>query len=132
MIGYTMIGTNNLGRAAHFYDSLFAMIGMGRAIEWQDSYVMWGQIWSGPMFGVTLTYNGNPATVGNGVMIALPLADIATVDSFHAEAVRLGAQNDGAPGCRGDATGMPGFIFYAAYFLDLDGNKICAYSLRRL
>ena len=67
-------------------------------------------------------YDGKPATVGNGVMVALAAASKQQVDAVHAKALALGGKDEGAPGPRGDG-------FYAGYFRDLDGNKLNAFYL---
>lgn len=61
--------------------------------------------------------DGKAATVGNGVMAALPAKDTAQVDRIYKLAMSLGAKDEGPPGDRGGG-------FYAAYFRDLDGNKL--------
>jgi predicted lactoylglutathione lyase len=71
---------------------------------------------------VTRPWDGQPATVGNGTMVAL-LADApATVDAVHAKALALGGADEGTPGERGAG-------FYAGYFRDLDGNKLNVFCL---
>ena len=72
-------------------------------------------------FSVTKPYDGNPATVGNGVMIALKMDSTEQVDAFYAKAIELGASDEGEPGPRGEG-------FYAGYFRDLDGNKLNAFT----
>lgn len=121
MIGYTMVGTNNLEAAAKFYDALLGEAGAKRAME-NERMVMWGFGKGAPMFGVVKPFDGKPATVGNGTMIALACPDHATVDKLHARAMELGAQDEGAPGLRGDA-------FYGGYFRDLDGNKLVFFNM---
>jgi predicted lactoylglutathione lyase len=56
-------------------------------------------------------------------MVALFMPDAATVDAFYAKAIELGGTDEGPPGPRGEAPGG----FYAAYFRDLDGNKLNAF-----
>jgi predicted lactoylglutathione lyase len=116
MIGYTTVGTNDLQKAAAFYDALFAEMGAKCAMDF-DVFKMWST-GNGAGFAITLPYNKEAATVGNGVMIALSAPDAATVDRLYAKAIELGATDEGAPGPRGDSG------FYAAYFRDLDGNKL--------
>jgi predicted lactoylglutathione lyase len=72
--------------------------------------------------GLTIPFDGQPATVGNGVMVALEAKDRAQVDRIHALALSLGGTDEGAPGER-----FPGF--YAGYFRDLDGNKLNVYVM---
>jgi catechol 2,3-dioxygenase-like lactoylglutathione lyase family enzyme len=116
MIGYVTLGTNNLSRAAAFYDALLAEIGAKRMME-GDSFVAWSVRPDSPGFGVTLPYDKKTATVGNGVMVALVVDAKEKVDSLHAKALALGATDEGAPGQRSPE-------FYAGYFRDLDGNKL--------
>ena len=71
-------------------------------------------------FSITLPFDGGPATVGNGVMIAIALDAPDKVDAFHAKALELGGVDEGAPGERTSD-------FYAGYFRDLDGNKLNAF-----
>jgi predicted lactoylglutathione lyase len=78
------------------------------------------------MFGVGKPYNGEAATFGNGTMIALVLDERAKVDSLYEKAISLGAQCEGKPGVRGEEGPQ---AFYAAYFRDLDGNKLCAFRV---
>lgn len=121
MIGYTTLGTNDLPRAAAFYDALFEVIGIKRMMDFGRGYA-WGVGMDKPGFGVMLPYNQEPATVGNGVMVALTVDSRAKVDALHAKALALGGQDEGAPGLRGEG-------FYAAYFRDLDGNKLNAFCV---
>jgi len=121
MIGYVTLGTNNLDDAAKFYDKLFASIGAGRMME-SDTFIAWTTGPGAPAVSLIRPFDGNPATVGNGVMVALAMDTRAKVDAFHAKALELGAADEGAPGIRfGD--------FYAGYFRDPDGNKLNAFCM---
>lgn len=119
MIGYTSVGTNDLARASAFYDALFADLGAKRLFD-SGTFVAWGRDSNSPAFAVAIPYDGNPATVGNGVMIAITFRKPEQVAAFHARALELGGSDEGAPGDRGNG-------FYAAYFRDLDGNKLNAF-----
>jgi catechol 2,3-dioxygenase-like lactoylglutathione lyase family enzyme len=127
MIGYVTLGTNDLDKAARFYDELLGSIGIGRFMEIEGYFVAWAAAAGSPALSVTRPYNQEPATVGNGVMVALIMPDRATVDAFYAKAMELGATDEGPPGPRGDAPEG----FYAAYFRDLDGNKLNAFCSPR-
>lgn len=116
MIGYVTVGTNDLKQAVAFYDALFAGLGAGRFME-EDTFVAWAVAPDQPAFSVTLPFDGNAATVGNGTMIALAVDATDKVDQVYAKAIELGATDEGPPGQRMDG-------FYAAYFRDLDGNKL--------
>src|SRR4029077_17473951 len=116
MSGYVTLGTNDLPRAARFYDAIAKELGVGRMME-TERYIAWGAPGGGAGIGLTLPFDGKPATVGNGVMVALEAKDKAQVDRIHQLALSLGGKDEGAPGARGKE-------FYAAYFRDLDGNKL--------
>ena len=70
MIGYITVGSNDLQAAAAFYDALLAEIGGQRMME-EDSFIAWSSEGPGAAFSVTKPFDGNAATVGNGVMAAI-------------------------------------------------------------
>ena len=115
MIGYVTLGTGDIERAAGFYDKIAAELGGARIME-GDNFIAWGTA-GGASLGVIKPYDGKPASVGNGVMVALNATDKGQVDRVYKLAMLLGAKDEGAAGPRGDT-------FYAAYFRDLDGNKL--------
>lgn len=116
MIGYVTLGTNDLARATAFYDALLGEMGAKRMME-NEQFVAWSVKADQPGLGVTKPFDKKPATVGNGVMVALMVDGTAKVDALHRKAMQLGGSNEGAPGPRGEG-------FYAGYFRDLDGNKL--------
>jgi predicted lactoylglutathione lyase len=120
MIGYITLGTNDFERAMSFYDALLGEVGIKRL--WNtDSMAAWGVSREETALCITKPFDGERATVGNGVMIALKMNSQAEVDSLHAKALALGAKNEGEAGPRGKHG------FYGGYFRDLDGNKLNAY-----
>jgi predicted lactoylglutathione lyase len=121
MIGYVTLGTNDLARGAEFYDALANELGVGRMME-TDTFIAWGTPGGAAGLGLTKPYDGKPASVGNGVMVALEAKDQAHVQRIHALALSLGGTDEGAPGQRFEG-------FYAAYFRDLDGNKLNAFVM---
>ena len=121
MIGYATLGTNDLARAAGFYDALLGSIGAKRWMQ-SDRFIAWAVAPDKPSLGVILPYDGKPATVGNGTMVALIVDARSKVDALHSKALELGGKDEGAPGPRGDG-------FYAGYFRDLDGNKLNAFCM---
>lgn len=121
MIGYVTLGTNDLTRGACFYDAIAAELGVGRMMEF-DSFIAWGEPGGKPGIGLTHPFDGQPASIGNGVMVALEAADHRQVDRIHALALAHGGACEGAPGPRGEG-------FYAAYFRDPDGNKLNAFVM---
>lgn len=121
MIGYVTLGTNNLSKAVDFYDQLLSTIGAGRFME-TEQFVAWATAPDQPGISVTLPFDGQAATVGNGTMVAIAMDSAEKVDAFYKKAIELGATCEGEPGPRGE---IPGF--YAGYFRDLDGNKLNAF-----
>jgi catechol 2,3-dioxygenase-like lactoylglutathione lyase family enzyme len=118
MIGYVTLGTNDLARGAAFYDAVAKELGIGRMME-ADQFIAWGAPGGAAGIGLTKPFDGKPASVGNGVMVALAAKDKAQVDRLHALALSLG----------GTCEGPRGEGFYAAYFRDLDGNKLNAFIM---
>jgi catechol 2,3-dioxygenase-like lactoylglutathione lyase family enzyme len=123
MIGYVTLGTNDIARGAIFYDALAAELGIGRMYEW-DGAIAWGTPGGAAGIGLMRPFNGEPATVGNGVMVALEAQDHAQVDRLYAAALAHGGTCEGPPGPRGEEGG-----FYGAYFRDPDGNKLNAFVM---
>ena len=125
MIGYVTLGTNDLARAARFYDAIAAEMGVGRMMEFEH-FIAWGvpagQAGAGPGIGITRPFDGKPARVGNGVMVALEAAESDQVCRIYAAALAHGGTCEGAPGPRGHG-------FYAGYFRDPDGNKLNAFCI---
>jgi catechol 2,3-dioxygenase-like lactoylglutathione lyase family enzyme len=121
MIGYVTLGTNNMGEAAAFYDALLGTLGAGRMME-ADTFSAWSTGASAPAISIIQPADGNAATVGNGVMVAIGVDSTDKVDALHSKALELGGTDEGAPGQRMDN-------FYAGYFRDLDGNKLNAFCM---
>mgnify|MGYP001819642777 CR=1 FL=1 len=121
MIGYVTLGTNDMDRAVAFYDSLLAEIGAGRFME-TDSFVAWATAMDQPALSVTRPFDGEPASAGNGTMIALAVDSDDMVDRVYSKAIELGATCEGPAGQRMDG-------FYAGYFRDPDGNKLNVFHM---
>lgn len=122
MIGYVTLGTNDLERGAKFYDALCAELGVGRMMEWPGA-IAWGAPGGGAGVGLTKPFDGNAASVGNGVMVALAANSEAQVNRLYEIALANGGTCEGPPGPRSDG-------FYAAYFRDPDGNKLNAFLMK--
>ncbi len=121
MIGYVILGTNDLPRAAAFYDELLGLIGATRVMDLGRG-IAWGVGRDKPMLLIMTPFDGQPATVGNGVMVALAVESRDLVDRLHAKALALGGKEEGPVGLRGET-------FYAGYFRDLDGNKLDVFHI---
>lgn len=121
MIINMCVGTNDLERAGRFYDALTAELGRSRTGQ-TDRAIYYGDPGGGVGFAVTLPFDGQAATFGNGTMITLGAPDRATVDRLHATALASGGTCEGAPGERANG-------YYLAYWRDPDGNKMNAIAL---
>ena len=121
MIVNVCFGTTDLARGAKFFDAIAAELGLerymdtGKAIGWRNPAVGIG-------LAITLPFNGEPATVGNGTMATIGAASRDQVDRIHALALANGGSDEGPPGIRANG-------FYAAYFRDPDGNKLNAFAM---
>lgn len=130
MLSYVYFGTNDLARAIAFYTAALAPLGMKRCVtgdpEWDKTSAGWGTYEDGGLrelaFWIGTPFNHEPATVGNGAMVAFRAQSWKAVDDFHAVALAQGGTSDGAPGLRLQYSPD----FYAAYARDPDGNKIAA------
>ena len=71
MIGYVTLGTNDLPKAATFYDAVAGAMGFGRMME-EGEFIAWGDFESGTAgIAATKPFDEQAATVGNGTMVAL-------------------------------------------------------------
>jgi hypothetical protein len=122
------MGTNDIARAATFYDATLVTLGLSRCdvsdeSNW-DGWVGWGTYEDHGAREVALwlcePFDGRPATVGNGTMVALRAKSWKEVDEFYAAAIANGGVSEGAPGLRPQYNAD----FYAAYVRDVDGNKL--------
>ena len=124
MIGYVMLGTNDLVQARAFYDPLMAKLGAVPG-AWTSERSVFYVNGNQPMLSITKPFDGEAATAGNGTMVGLPAASRELVDELYAWALANGATDEGAPGIRG-GEGSP---FYGSYLRDALGNKLCIFNM---
>ena len=121
MIGFVMVGTNNLDKAINFYDKLLNTIDLQRVVT-NEKYAGYS-LKDKPddvEFYVTNPVNKEKATFGNGTQISFLVNSKDLVNKFYNTGIKLGGADEGAPGIRsGD---------YYCYLRDLDKNKICAFA----
>ena len=122
MFSFISLGTNNLQNSKIFYDELLQSINIKNDLE-TDRYIGYAKNSSlnKVEFYLMLPHNKQMATFGNGTMVTFNITSKKEVDIFYNLALKLGASDEGLPGPRHDE-------HYYAYFRDLDGNKICAFS----
>ena len=123
VIGFVMVGTNDLEKSSNFYDSILVHLGMKR-VTVTERYIGYGHSSedSGVKFYITKPHNKEIANAGNGTMVALSAETKEAVDKFHKTALENGATDEGAPGPRSDGN-------YYGYIRDHEGNKITARCL---
>jgi predicted lactoylglutathione lyase len=122
MIVYVTLGTNDLARAAVFYDAIAEHFGVGRMMDF-ETFVAWGEMGGAAGIAATVPFDGQPASAGNGGMVALQVDGPDKVKAVYDTAIAQGGSDEGAPGARGDDG------FYAAYFRDPDGNKLNVFCM---
>jgi catechol 2,3-dioxygenase-like lactoylglutathione lyase family enzyme len=124
MFSHVTVGTRDLERAVNFYDALLAPLGLRRRPVTPDGgpdAACWiSSRRSLPRFYVYTPYDGGPATVGNGSMVAFLAPDPAAVDAAYRAGIAAGGSDEGGPGVR-DRYGRG---YYGAYLRDPDGNKV--------
>ncbi len=120
VVGFIMVGTNDLDKSSKFYDAILAHLGL-KKVTITERYIGYGHSGEddGVKFYITKPHNKETATVGNGTMVALSAETKEAVDKFHKTALENGGVNEGEPGARSDGN-------YYGYIRDLDGNKITA------
>ena len=121
MIGFIMVGTNNLDKAVNFYDILLDAIELKRVVT-NEKYAGYASKEKPEQveFYVTNPVNKDKATFGNGTQISFFVNSQDLVNNFYNTGIKLGGKDEGAPGIRsGD---------YYCYLRDLDGNKICVFA----
>ena len=122
MFSFVTLGTNDLLESKSFYNELLLSINIINVIE-TDRYIGYAKKNSLDKveFYLMRPHNKQKATFGNGTMITFNINTKKEVDIFYNLALKLGALDEGSPGPRHEKD-------YYAYFRDLEGNKICAFS----
>lgn len=124
MFSHITVGTNDLERAAVFYDAILTPLGLVRRRVVSDggpASVCWVHPTSLlPRFYVYSPFDGRSACSGNGSMVAFRASSQADVDAAHAAGLAAGGSDEGRPGPRP----RYGIGYHGAYLRDPDGNKI--------
>lgn len=120
MISHITLGTNDLDKAIGFYDQILGLIDSKQVAKTED-VVFYAFPGSDTKLSITKPHNEKPATFGNGTMLALKVSSNELVKEIYQLAISLGSISEGKPGPRNDNA------YFAAYFRDLDNNKIAIF-----
>ena len=128
MIGYVMVGTNDLDKAISFYDEILKSLDIKR-VETDPEYAAYAPIEKPTEieFYVTKPFDKEKATSGNGTQVSFLTNTRQIVDEFHKTGVKAGGKSEGLGGERPPNSGV-----YYSYIRDLDGNKICAFTNNKI
>lgn len=122
MLAIGRYGTRDIERAKTFYDEIAGLVGAQRVMDRPE--MVGYKSAEGSMFIVGKPFEGD-ATVGNGAQMGFNAPSRDVVDKVHAKVLELGGKCEGPPGIRGPEE----MGFYAAYFRDLDGNKLACFNM---
>ncbi|MEM9222986.1 MAG: VOC family protein [Pseudomonadota bacterium] len=128
MIAYVTIGVDDIARAEIFYSALLPALGY--VLEKYDGDLSYalplkpGQSHALPEFYIKKPFDGQPASAGNGTMVAFEACNQRQVRHLHAAAISAGGSDEGQPGFRAEY----GPHFYVGYLRDPQGNKIALFS----
>ncbi|GGC79216.1 VOC family protein [Chelatococcus reniformis] len=117
MIDHISVAVSDLKRSARFYELALAPLGLSRLVI-RPATVGFGKAY--PEFWINLRAGMTEAEPGSGMHVALRARSTGEVDGFHAAALSAGGRSDGAPGLRPHDR----VRYYAAFIVDLDGNRI--------
>ena len=124
MLGYVMVGTNNLREAIIFYDEVLKVLNLERNYTDEVCAGYTQKNGDGTVeFYVTEPVNKEKATFGNGTQVSFVTSSREIVDKFHEGGLKAGGKSEGNGGERPEGSGV-----YYSYIRDLDNNKICAFT----
>ena len=124
MLGYVMVGTNNLKEAIIFYDEVLKVLNLERNYNDEVCAGYAQNNGDGTVeFYVTEPVNKEKATFGNGTQVSFVTSSREIVDKFHEAGLKAGGKSEGSGGERPEGSGV-----YYSYIRDLDNNKICAFT----
>jgi catechol 2,3-dioxygenase-like lactoylglutathione lyase family enzyme len=126
MFNHVMLGTNDIERAARFYEAVLRVLGLEAppaSSKTNSGHLRLFFRRDGNTLGITQPIDDQPATAGNGSTVAFKCDSPQRVRDFHDAAVRNGGVSvEDPPGLRT----LGRFTYYLAYVRDPDGNKLCA------
>ena len=125
MIAYVTVGADDLDAARRFYDAILPGLGYSLEVGSEGlSYVLPDRTLPLPDFYVKPTFDGRPASAGNGAMVAFEVPGQAQVRDLYTAALGAGGTDEGAPGFRAAYSAE----FYVGYLRDPQGNKLAIFA----
>ena len=120
VLSHITLGTNDVDRAARFYDATLGVLGFARLPKPVGIALAYERAGALPTICICQPADGRPATWANGSHLAFTAASRIQVEAFHEQALATGGSNEGEPGWRRHYAPN----YYAAYVRDPDGNKL--------
>ena len=124
MIDHVSVAVSDLAASAALYERILAPLGLVSLVT-REGTVGFGKRY--PEFWLNHRADLAPAPANPGTHICLRAPDEAAVRAFFAVALAGGCVSDGDPGPRQGAM----TVYYGAFILDRDGNKIEAVTFPR-
>ena len=121
MIDHVGIPVSDIAKSRSFYEAALGTLGMSVQMEVTPEKTGDGTTALG--FGIPgekIFWIGDGEKTGGGIHVAFKAERREQVDQFHAEGVKAGGRDNGAPGLRPNY----GPDYYAAFVYDPDGANI--------
>jgi catechol 2,3-dioxygenase-like lactoylglutathione lyase family enzyme len=123
VIDHVGLRAGDLAASRGMYEAALAELGFGVLNEGEfegDAYVLFGRDASDDFALHAVGRKPGRDRVTSGAHVAFRAPDAASVDRWHAAAMREGGVDNGVPGLRPEYSGT----YYAAFVLDPDGNNV--------
>ncbi|MCK6443925.1 VOC family protein [Elstera cyanobacteriorum] len=128
MMDHVSIGVSDYAAARRFYDTVLAALGLKALMAFPDQKVAgYGApgapapfFWIGDAHQPDTQGQGRPLGSGPGLHLCFRAPSRAAVDSFYDTALRMGADDNGAPGLRPHYHAN----YYGAFVVDPDGWRL--------
>ena len=117
MLHHISFGVRDLNLSGAFYDAALGALGFRRVFE-NETAIGYGLIDGEDQFSLKL--RPGAGAPGAGSHLAFAASCRSAVDAFHRDSLRVGGQDNGAPGLRPHY----GPLYYAAFLIDPDGYQI--------
>lgn len=124
MIYHVSVPARRRAERADFYEPVLRTFGFARLVERRLTTGL-GKKYAKFWLSAQPEMAAVPEVTGNHVCLCAP--STASVKAFHEKALTVAGRDAGAPGFRKAST----MVYFSAFILDLDGNKIEAVTFPR-